>query len=180
MASLFFFHFSKREKKASSLFIARLRFTAHASASMHTRVSLRWLSRARSFVRSIARAFASRSILARVFVRGLTRSLARSFVHSLARSRPARISHAFFVRGLARSFARSLTRFPKSKSPRDGTLSSPCARNPLRTDASAGSLVGPTCLHSHPIMDAHVKLRTHTRAARTHPTSPLLTIARRG
>jgi len=77
MASLFFFHFSKREKKASSLFIARLRFTAHASASKHTRVSLRWLSRARSFVRSIAREFASRSILARVFVRGLARSLAR-------------------------------------------------------------------------------------------------------
>merc|ERR1712168_1063486 len=134
----------KRKKKASSLFIARLRFTAHASASKHTRVSLRWLSRARSFVRSIARAFDPRSMLA------------RGFVHSLARSRPARISHAFFVRGLARSFARSLTRFPKSKSPRDGTLSSPCARNPLRTDASAGSLVGPTCLHSYPIMDAHV------------------------
>jgi len=68
----------KRKKKASSLFIARLRFTAHASASMHTRVSLRWLSRARSFVRSIARAFASRSILAHVFVRGLARSLAHT------------------------------------------------------------------------------------------------------
>jgi len=172
MASLFFFHFSKREKKSLVAFHRPSPFYG-----ARQRVSLRWLSRARSFVRSIARAFASRSILARVFVRGLTRSLARSFVHSLARSRPARISHAF---SFAVSLARSLTRFPKSKSPRDGTLSSPCARNPLRTDASAGSLVGPTCLHSHPIMDAHVKLRTHTRAARTHPTSPLLTIARRG
>jgi len=115
MASLFFFHFSKREKKASSLFIARLRFTAHASASKHTRVSLRWLSRARSFVRSIARAFASRSILARVFVRGLTRSLARSFVHSLARSRPARISHAFlFAVSLARSLAHTIPQIQKS------------------------------------------------------------------
>lgn len=173
MASLFFFHFSKREKKASSLFIARLRFTAHASAcrSAGCRVL------AVLFARSLARSPPARFSLAFSFAVSLARSLAVLFTRSRVRV-PLESRTRF--RSRSRSLARSLTRFPKSKSPRDGTLSSPCARNPLRTDASAGSLVGPTCLHSHPIMDAHVKLRTHTRAARTHPTSPLLTIARRG
>jgi len=107
MASLFFFHFSKREKKSlvafhhpSPFYGARQRVQAHARVAPlvvacsqfcsldRSRVRLpldsrsRFRSRSHSLARSqfcsLARAFASRSNLARVFVRGLARSLAHT------------------------------------------------------------------------------------------------------
>jgi len=81
MASLFFFHFSKREKKSlvafhrpSPFYGARQRVNAHARVAP--------LVVACSQFCSLAREFASRSNLARVF-RSRSRSLARSLAHTI-------------------------------------------------------------------------------------------------
>jgi len=113
MASLFFFHFSKREKKSlvafhrpSPFYGARQRVHAHARVAPLVVACSQFCSLDRSRVRP--------PLDSRSRFRSRSHSLARGFVHSLARSRPARISHAFFVRGLARSFAHTIPQIQKS------------------------------------------------------------------